>query len=169
MTDEFDKEVEAIKTILSALKPLNTKARDTVLDYVFKRLEISPPTTTLETFPEEPTTIPSVKPPETEPKRKIHIEEFKKEKQPRSAIEMTVLTAYYLSNLAPKSERKELITKKDLETYFKIAKYRLPKELAFTLVNAKKAGYLDSAGKGKYKLNPIGYNLVAHSMPKEKE
>lgn len=165
MMDDFEKEVEAIKTILNALQPLDPEARDTVLDYVFKRLEISPPTTS----PETPPITPPVPPSEIEPKRKIHIEQFKKEKQPGSAIEMAVLIAYYLSNLASKRERKEAITKKDLETYFKIAKYRLPKELAFTLNNAKKAGYLDSAGKGKYKLNPIGYNLVAHSMPKSKK
>jgi hypothetical protein len=28
----------------------------------------------------------------------------------------------------------------------------------------KNAGYLDSAGTGQYKLNPVGYNLVVHRM-----
>jgi len=38
-----------------------------------------------------------------------------------------------------------------------------------TLVHAKNAGYLDSSGPGSYKLNPVGYNLVAHAMPLTKE
>jgi hypothetical protein len=47
---------------------------------------------------------------------------------------------------------------------FKSAVFKLPADASFTLVNAKNAGYLDSIGGGQYKLNPVGYNLVAHRM-----
>jgi hypothetical protein len=33
-------------------------------------------------------------------------------------------------------------------------------------VNAKNAGYFESAGGGRYKLNTVGYNLVAHNLPR---
>ena len=35
-----------------------------------------------------------------------------------------------------------------------------------TLTNAKNAGYFESVGEGKFKLNAVGYNLVAYSLPK---
>jgi hypothetical protein len=34
-----------------------------------------------------------------------------------------------------------------------------------TLTNAKNAGYLDSAGSGKFKLSSVGENLVAITLP----
>ena len=33
-----------------------------------------------------------------------------------------------------------------------------------TLLNAKNAGYLDLSGKGQYRLNPVGHNLVTHKL-----
>jgi hypothetical protein len=36
-----------------------------------------------------------------------------------------------------------------------------------TLTNAKNAGYLDSAGHGAYKINTVGENLVAVTLPGE--
>jgi len=53
-----------------------------------------------------------------------------------------------------------------VETYFKIASFPLPQQLRMTLPNAKNAGYFDLAGDGEYKLNAVGHNLVAHSMPR---
>ena len=82
---------------------------------------------------------------------------------------LALIVAYYLSNLAPEAGRKKTVDQKDMETYFKIAKFVLPKQIRATLPNAKAAGYFDSAGDGKYKLNAVGYNLVAHSMPRGKD
>ena len=83
----------------------------------------------------------------------------------RSANEMATLVAYYLANAVPKANRKDRITAKDIETYFKIAEFPLTKT-QFTLPNAKAAGYLDAFGNGEYKLNAVGHNLVVHSMPR---
>jgi hypothetical protein len=77
---------------------------------------------------------------------------------------MAALVAFYVTELAPASERNSTINKADIERYFKLANFRLPADAAFTLVNAKNAGYLDNAGSGQYKLNPVGYNLVAYRM-----
>jgi len=99
----------------------------------------------------------------------IHIRTLKEQKQPKSAIEMAAIVAYYLSHIAPEKDHKEKITLKDLETQFKIADFKLPTKPQFTLTNTKNAGYLDSAGGGAYKLNPVGYNLVVHSLPRHKK
>jgi hypothetical protein len=77
---------------------------------------------------------------------------------------MAALVGYYVSEIAMGSDQKKTIEKADIERYFKAAGFRLPADAAFTLVNAKNAGYLDSAGAGKYSLNPVGYNLVVHRM-----
>lgn len=100
-------------------------------------------------------------------KQIIDIKTLKEEKKPTTAIEMTCLVAYYLENYSTESEKKSNITTIDLEKYFKQASYPLPKVPKQALIDAKSAGYFDSVGKGLYKLNPVGYNLVAHKLPKK--
>ena len=81
---------------------------------------------------------------------------------------MAAIVAYFLENLAPPKDRKDRITTKDINTYFKIAGFPLPKKIQFTLPNAKGSGYLDAVGNGAYKLNAVGHNLVVHNLPRGK-
>jgi hypothetical protein len=104
---------------------------------------------------------------EGEPPLPRDIRELKLQKQPRSAIEMAAVTAYYLSKLAPLEIRKDFITSADITKYFGQAGFLLPTEPRFTLPNGKNAGYFDSLGGGKYSLNPVGQNLVTHGLPKK--
>ena len=98
-----------------------------------------------------------------------NIRTFAEEKNPSSGVEMTCLVAYYLENSAHESERMSDVNRKDLEKYFKQAGFRLPKVIGQTLFDAKAAGYMDlSSTKGRYKLNPVGHNLVVHSLPRKK-
>jgi len=168
MSDTVDQEVEAIKIVLAALAPLSAKARVSVLEYAMKRLEITavsaPPVGGM-----PPGKLPPSKPGiegGAPSEGSLHIKEFKGSKKPRSANEMAALVAYYLVNLAPHSQRKETVNQSDMETFFKIAEYPLPKQIRVTLQNAKTAGYFDAAGSGEYRLNAVGHNLVAHSMPR---
>ncbi len=80
-------------------------------------------------------------------------------------MEMAALVAYYLSDLAPQAYRKTEIGTDDINTYFKQADFPLPTIPRQTLFNAKAAGYFDSAGRGAFKLNPVGHNLVVHGLP----
>ena len=166
MADPIDQEVKAIRAVLVALSPLSEKARVSVLDYVTKRLG-------LEALgrPEDQhdTTItPGQKQKEllAGGEAPVQIKTFKEEKKPRSANEMAALVGYYLASLAPLDKRKKTVNYKEIETYFKIAKFRLPNQIRFTLANAKTAGYFDAVGSGEYKLNAVGHNLVVHSMPR---
>lgn len=170
MAEHIDKEIEAIKAVLHALEPLPSDVRTNVLGYVLQRLQIV-------LGPSTQTSISGVSAAvagatagaagtggqqQTLP---VHIKALKEEKKPRSANEMATLVAYFLANAAPKAERKDRITAKDIETYFKIAEFPLTKT-QFTLPNAKAAGYLDAVGNGEYKLNAVGHNLVVHSLPR---
>lgn len=164
MSEPIDQEVEAIKTVLAALAPLSEKARASVLNYVTRRLDLASPS--------GPSIAPAIAPmlstpaSTAMPSAAVHIATFKDEKRPRSANEMAAVVAYYLANIASMEQRKQTINQKDIETYFKIASFPLPQQVRGTLPNAKNAGYFDLAGDGEYKLNAVGYNLVAHSMPR---
>ena len=175
MSEIIDKEIDAIGTVLKALEPLPVDVQANVIDYVLKRLQITPSNSPqpkerpLREVPgaaidastlsvAEEVGIAEVAP--------VHLKDFKAEKKPRSANEMAAIVAYYLENLVSPEERKETIGKADIDTYFKIAEFRLPEKTQFTLPNAKSAGYFDSVGGGEYKLNAIGHNLVVHSMPR---
>jgi hypothetical protein len=101
------------------------------------------------------------------PVSSVHdIRSLKDEKQPGSALEMACVVAYFLESLAAPGDRKAEVGVPDLEKYFKQGGYPLRKRMAQVLVDARGAGYFDSAGRGKYKLNPVGHNLVVHKLPK---
>lgn len=163
---DIDKEVEAIRTVSSALEPLDDLVRQRVIDYVLKRFGL------LATQLAPPIQAPSIPKSaqdflaETSLSTITHIRQLKDLKKPKTAIEMAALVAYFLSDLAPQNERKSTVTTKDMETYFKIANYRLPTALQQLLGNARNAGYFDLVRTGEYKLNAVGYNLVVHNLPR---
>jgi hypothetical protein len=172
MPEKFDIEIDAIKTVLTTLSPLTAEVRQAVLEYVLKRLDL-PLGRTLGSLSSPGSALieridASLEASSVQPEKVIHLKELKEQKKPKSAIEMAVLVAYYLSHLVAPGDRKISISTKDIETYFKIGGYKLPTAPAFTLPNAKNAGYLDSVGHGEYKLNPVGYNLIVHSLPRTK-
>jgi hypothetical protein len=161
-----DRELAAIGTILEALDGLDGESIQRVLDYVFGRLSI--PRSHLAVA--APITTGSATPPAPgefrHAKTLVSIRDLKDEKQPESANQMAALVAYYLSEVAPESERKGSINSSDLEKYFKQAGFKLPNKIPQTLPNAAAAGYFDATGSGLYQLNPVGYNLVVHGLPR---
>lgn len=160
---------DAITKVLNALEPLDDLGRQRVLAAVQAFFD-----------PGRPGVI-SNRPPvllDPAPENQQHhgfksnttspqdIRALKDEKRPRSDIEMAVLVAYYLAEVAPEPERKESIEEEDVKRYFKQAHHRLPAQAAMTLNNAKNAGYLNGLGKGKFGLNPVGHNLIVHTLPR---
>jgi len=96
----------------------------------------------------------------------VDIRMLKQQKNPASNKEMACLVAFYLQRQAPPHERKDTVTAEDLNRYFVQAGFPLPKRMEQLLVDARAAGYFDSVGRGAYRLNPVGHNLVAHSLPR---
>ncbi len=98
------------------------------------------------------------------------IRSFFAEKQPSSDIEAAATAAYYYQYLAREGDRRGGIDSASLQEAFRLAKRPLPAKTYFTLMNAKNAGYLDSAGEGgQFRLNPVGYNLVEHTLGPSQE
>lgn len=160
---DSDDELTAMRLIVAALKPLQEQQQTRVLEYVLGRFGAVPLETQIRpAVIAAPTSGPSAG---SAHAGQVHdIRTLKETKNPRTASEMSALVAYYVSEIAPAGERRVAITKADIEKYFKSGGFKLPADAAFTLVNAKNAGYLDGMGGGQYKLNPVGYNLVAHRM-----
>lgn len=163
-------ELQAIKTIAEALQQLDPVARERALQYAMQHLGLDVgavrPDAERRSATPPADGSPKAAPESRSAQQLRDIRSFKEQKQPQSDIQMAVLAAYYLSELAPEGSRKPTIAKSDMTELFIQAGYPLPTRTDFTLSNAKQAGYLDSAGHGKYKLNPVGHNLVAHSLPK---
>jgi hypothetical protein len=96
----------------------------------------------------------------------VDIKSFKEQKKPTSANEMSAVIAFYLSELAPSEDRKTEVEIDEMVKYFKQSGFPLPRVPKVLLQNARNAGYFDFVGGGKFKLNPVGYNLVAHNLPR---
>ncbi|MCZ7600867.1 MAG: hypothetical protein M5U09_28280 [Gammaproteobacteria bacterium] len=171
---------QAIDQAIAALEPLAPAARKTALDAVCAHLDIpvlqvtaggqqpagkAPQEGDQQTGADSGAAPPA--PPPTQPRKDIR--SLKAEKKPASARQMACLVAYYLQEHAPEGEKKETVSSADLEKYFKQAGFKLPQRIVQVLADAKGSGYFDSAGRGEYKLNAVGYNLVAHNLPKSGE
>ncbi len=158
----------AIDEIIAALEPLSDSARVTAIGAACDHLAIPysnaadsrRAATAAATMDELPAAAASL------PRGATDVRSLKEEKNPANAVEMAALLAYYLQRLAPASERKPQISAADVYKYFVQANFPLPKRSDQLLVNAKAAGYFDSATRGTYRLNPVGHNLIAHSLPR---
>lgn len=154
---------QAIDQIVSALEGVNQDARITAILAACKHLNID-----MSSGPQRHgsgTPLPTQT--EHHP-QKMDIRALKEEKNPDSAKQMACIVAYYLQELAPAGERKGTISTQDIEKYFKQAHFKLPKNVDQVLVDAKRSGYFESTTRGGYKLNAVGYNLVAHGLPATK-
>lgn len=96
--------------------------------------------------------------------RSIDARSFFQEKAPSSQAEAVAVAAYYLSELAPSDMRSETVDAMKVTEVFRQAKYPLPKRTPQSLVNTQNAGYLKRSGPGEYKLTPVGFNLVEHTL-----
>ena len=88
------------------------------------------------------------------------------EKDPKKAVHVAAVVAYYHKFEAPPSERKDAINKDDLQEAMRLAgrpRYRKPLQ---TLANAHILGLLDRGSeKATFTLNSVGENLVAMTLP----
>jgi hypothetical protein len=164
---EKDLELEAIAAVVAALNDLDAAQLESVMAYVSRRFGIAhssvdsgPAGSSAETSPQ----ISATPAAQATIRTVTDIRTLKEEKAPKSANEMATLVAYYLSELAPESERRPEVAKGDIEKYFKAGSYKLTADAGQTLINAKNAGYLEAGARGQYRLNPVGYNLVVHRM-----
>jgi hypothetical protein len=163
---------QAIDQIISALTALDESARNTAISAACAHLNLKtsphPEGAGGLTHPVVQAKVATSHHVQTHHGKGVDIRSLKEEKNPDSAKQMACVVAYYLQELAPESDRKDTISSQDIEKYFKQASFKLPMKVAQVLVDAKRSGYFEQATRGEYKLNAVGYNLVAHGLPAKK-
>lgn len=171
MAEDIEVELTAIKTLVQTLEPLKSEVRTRVIDHAFKVLGIEAPNAALPNPAQPPRPLPGQPAPPVTPSFRPHVDapvdvlSLKEQKDPKTGAQMIAVVAYYLAHHA--TERQDFITADDIQKYFVQGQYPMPGSKSQALVDAKNAGYLDFVERGKYRLNSVGYNLVAHKMPKD--
>ena len=80
-------------------------------------------------------------------------------------MQFAAVVAYYYRFEAPSDESLESISPEVLQNAARLAnRHRLSRPRQ-TLLNAKAQGYLDLAERGQYRINSVGENLVAMTLP----
>ena len=80
-------------------------------------------------------------------------------------MQFAAVAAYFYGFEASPEERKEVIVPNDLQDAGRQARGFGFKNAQQTLANAVTLGYFDRAGRGEFKLNAVGENLVAMALP----
>ena len=162
-------DLDAVKQIVAALSPFPPEDQERILRWTREKLGLT--ASPLVHQPASPASLPhgSVTPHPTASGGASHgvdIKSFVGQKQPASDNQFAAAVAFYYSFEAPEKERKPTITKEDLlEACRKVNRKRLSNP-GQTLLNAAFAGLLDKGDeRGTYKINSVGENLVAMTLP----
>lgn len=166
MSENNDKELKAMGKMIDALESLDMDEKQRVIGYVLGRFDLNIQTKDSSQIQKPDVSIKREEVDVQSTSTALRdIRSLKEKKKPSTAIQMAVLVAYYLTEVASEEERVEAVGTEHINKYFKQAGYNLPKAAAALLVKTKNAGYLNSSERGFYKLNPVGYNLAAYNMP----
>jgi hypothetical protein len=153
-------DLEAVRMLVSALKDFSKEDQERIIRWTQEKLSLT-------SAPKE--TPPGVTPtPSAESRRVLpkDIKSFISQKKPRSDIEFAATVAYFYRFEVPESERKNEITTADIKDAARKAPWAQKRRPSDTLNNAVKGGLLDSGSKrGTYKINAVGENLVAMTLP----
>ncbi len=157
-TDKFD----VLRSIVEQLKDFPKEEQERVIKWACEELGIresaapvvrtAEPAASVATFaPQQPSTTST------------NIKSFVEEKNPQSDMHFAVVVTYFYRFLAV--EKKESIDSDDLQEATRLAGRPRLVKASKTLSNAVFAGLLDSAGRGLWKINTVGENLVAIVLP----
>lgn len=157
-TNVFD----AAKAIVEVLKDLDKPTALQAIRFASESLGLAaaPPGPTEST----PTSIPVQV--GTGQQHSTDIKQFTAAKDPKSDQQFAAVVAYFYRFEAPEAQRRDTIDQKVLRDAARLATWKRPlKKPLMTLQNAKKAGYLDTVGRGAFRISSVGENLVAVTLP----
>ncbi|THU40482.1 hypothetical protein FAM09_11520 [Niastella caeni] len=163
-------DLEATKAIIEALEPFEAKERERIIRWACEKLGIIQQTV-VQTAPQkevivQPAVTPGAHAIQQGQSLTKDLKTFLSEKSPKSNNQLAAAVAYYYMFEAPQNERKHFIVKEDLQNACRIAGLERLTKPEMTLFNAYNGGLLDKgAENGTYKINSVGENLVAMTMP----
>src|SRR6266850_4284462 len=160
-------DLEAVRLVAETLQPFTVDDRERIIRWAREKLGM--------TVAVAPAILRRTDVPPTDAPKEaasmsaqagVDIKKFVTEKAPRSDTHFAATVAYYHQFKAPENQRKESITKEDFVEACRQVDRKRPKRPAQVLVNAYQDGLFDRGGKGHYKLNSVGENLVAMALPR---
>lgn len=160
-TNNFD----AAKAVVEQLKGMPKEQQQTVLRWVSEHLGLSILVASIDLPANEPSPAIGSTAHTQSKQRSADIKTFIESKRPKNDVQFAAVAAYYHHFEAPAEHRKDSIDAKVLLESARHVGRRRPPNPAMTLNNAKTLGYLDSAGRGQFRLNSVGENLVAMTLP----
>jgi hypothetical protein len=153
-------DLKAIRSILETLKDFTREDQQRILRWTQEKLNLVLTPTGAQQA------APSSSVPEGHREAPKDIKSFVLQKKPQSDIEFAATVAYYFRFEAPEDERKNEISTDDLQDAARKVPWEQKKKPGDTLHNAFKGGLLDKGGsRGSYKINTVGENLVAMTLP----
>ena len=158
---------EDIKVILRGREKAE---QERIVRWVSESLELSgaavrPRPEHSHTTPHPPQATESANPSQADTGRTKDIRSFVQQKQPKNDIQFVAVVAYYYRFVSPEGDRKDALTSEDLQTAARLAQRAVFKTPSVTLNNAVQQGYMDRAGRGAYRVNAVGENLVSMTLP----
>lgn len=157
---------EAAKTVSDTIKSMDKADQERVLRWVAESLGIAlaaPQPAGAPAMSQSPLSPPATPPPQND--RPRDIKSFKDEKQPKSDNQYAAVVAYYYRFEAPESQRRETINAETLQESTRQSGWKRLAAPRMTLNNAMAQGYLDRTDRGEYRINTVGENLVAMTLP----
>ncbi len=153
-------DLEAVRTIATTLQVFSSDDQERIIRWVREKLGLSK-------IPAGANPLGT--PTQAEDKQfgaSANIKSFVQQKTPKSDNEFAAVVAYFHRFVAAEKERKEEISSGDLQDATRKAEYKRLKRPSDTLNNAFKSGLLDKgSGRGLFKINTVGENLVAMALP----
>jgi len=158
--------LDAAKKIVAELQGMNPENQLLALHFAMRTLRLTPPAEHVAATPatgharalQMPAAAGGTG-------RQTDVKSFTAAKAPKSDQQFAAVIAYFYQFEAPQDQRKDLIDAGTMKEAARQAGRKQVNQWSMTLNNAKNAGYLDHAGKGRFKLNAVGENLVAITLP----
>lgn len=168
-TNDFD----VAKAVVDQLKALERDRQVRVLRWVAEslNLDLSPRSAVQPPGGELVAAMPEARIAQAQPRQHgvVDIKTFVDSKKPKSDVQFAAVVAYYYQFEATPGQRSETIDAKALQEAARLTGRRRPPKPLVTLNNAKTLGYLDAPERGQFRLNTVGENLVAMTLPGSEE
>ena len=157
----------AVRVLVEILGPFEKDEQERIIRWAREKLGLTAITSSQ---PVLPSTNPVIVSDSKETTKTSNIKSFVDGKDPKNDKQFASVVAYYYAFESPESQRKASIDSKDLIEACRLTQRKRPINAGQTLINAAHSGFLDKAEEaGRYKLNPVGENLVAMTLPSGEE
>jgi hypothetical protein len=157
-------DLEAVRKVIEVLNEFETEDQQRIVRWSLEKLGLTLPggaaTTVVDAI--GATVNPAQGNAANQP---VDIKTFYLRKNPSSDNQFATVVAYYYAFEAPPEQRKGTIGPSDLTDASRMVGRARPGDPSKTLRNATSMGYLDNLERGAFKINTVGENLVAMTLP----